>query len=51
MNDPPRNEQLREFARWCAQYLGFPSGRIGYWIDAYERGDGTDMYGQKLRKS
>lgn len=47
----PRAPQtgLREFGSWCAQFSGFPYSQVSYWIDAYERGDGTDCYGKPIR--
>jgi len=39
---------MREFLRWCAQFREFEYGTTLYWVDVYERGDGTDMYGRRL---
>jgi hypothetical protein len=39
---------LKAFIRWGAKYSAFPYSELQYWIDAYERGDGTDMYGRRI---
>jgi hypothetical protein len=39
---------VKDFLSWCAQFRGFEYGTVSYWIDVYERGDGTDMYGRNI---
>lgn len=39
---------MRDFLRWCSQFSRFPYSQVGYWIDAYERGDGFDSYGHRI---
>jgi hypothetical protein len=41
---------LREFLTWGAQFPNFPAARVAYWIDAAERNDGKDMYGDVMKK-
>lgn len=38
----------QDFLTWCAQFRSFEYGTVSYWVDVYERGDGTDMYGHKV---
>jgi hypothetical protein len=33
-------EALRRFLSWGAKQSGFPYGSVGYWVDAYAKGDG-----------
>ena len=39
---------MRDFLGFCAQFSDFEYGLVSYWIDVYERGDGTDMYGHQV---
>lgn len=36
------------FLRWCAQFSRFPYSQVGYWVDAFKKGDGTDCYGHSI---
>jgi hypothetical protein len=39
---------IDEFLRWCAQFREFKYGSVSYWVDAFKRGDGLDMYGHRI---
>jgi hypothetical protein len=42
--------EIDQFLRWCAQYRNFPYGQMLYWVDAFKRHDGTDMYERNIAK-
>jgi hypothetical protein len=42
--------EIDQFLKWCAQFRGFPYGQAAYWVDAFKRHDGKDMYERKLEK-
>jgi hypothetical protein len=41
---------LKEFLTWGAKHKGFPYSQVSYWIDAYIRHDGKDVYGHEIEK-
>lgn len=41
-------KELAEFMHWGSQFRNFPYGQFSYWMAAYRRDDGKDMYGQTL---
>ena len=40
---------LADFMHWGSRYRDFPYGEFSYWMTAFRRNDGKDMYGQPLR--
>jgi hypothetical protein len=51
VEDDVTSAELQAFLRWGAKQKDFPYGQVSYWISAYERGDGKDMYGRTIEPS
>lgn len=39
-----------DFLKWCGQFREFEYSTVSYWVTAFKRGDGMDMYDRRLQR-